>query len=78
MAHPIHITVIRGPLTRNLASLLPNVVDEIDFAFKQLIPVQGDGQHSIVLGLFEAELRTGRVAQRTRTSDHEGNSKSCE
>ncbi|KAI0962094.1 hypothetical protein AcV7_001014 [Taiwanofungus camphoratus] len=42
VAHPIHITVIRGPLTRNLASLLPDVVDEIDFAFKQLIPVQGD------------------------------------
>lgn len=42
--NPIHINVIKGPLTRNLAALLPDVVDEIELAAQELIPTQGDGE----------------------------------
>ncbi|CCL98903.1 uncharacterized protein FIBRA_00910 [Fibroporia radiculosa] len=42
IAHPIHINVIRGPLTRNLVSILPAVIDEIDAACRELIPTEGD------------------------------------
>lgn len=40
---PIHIAVIKGPLTRNIASLLPDVVDEIRVATEDSIPIHGDG-----------------------------------
>ncbi|OSX67134.1 hypothetical protein POSPLADRAFT_1164419 [Postia placenta MAD-698-R-SB12] len=36
--HPIHTPVIRGPLTRNLGALFPDVVDEINVAFPELMP----------------------------------------
>ncbi|PCH34303.1 cytochrome P450 [Wolfiporia cocos MD-104 SS10] len=40
--HPIHIPVIRGPLTRNIAALIPDMFDEISFATDELIPTRGD------------------------------------
>ncbi|PCH34176.1 cytochrome P450 [Wolfiporia cocos MD-104 SS10] len=40
--HPIHIGVIRGPLTRNLGLLFADVVDEIKVAFSDVINPQGD------------------------------------
>ncbi|CCL98904.1 uncharacterized protein FIBRA_00911 [Fibroporia radiculosa] len=42
ISDPIHINVIRGPLTRNLATVLPAVVDEIDVSFRELIPTHGN------------------------------------
>ncbi|OBZ79756.1 Ent-kaurene oxidase [Grifola frondosa] len=39
---PYHVTVIRDKLTRNLAPLLPDVIDEIDVAFNELIPAKED------------------------------------
>ncbi|KZT08801.1 cytochrome P450 [Laetiporus sulphureus 93-53] len=40
--HPIHISVIRGPLTRNFGVVLPDVVDEITVAMEELIPIKHD------------------------------------
>ncbi|OSX67133.1 hypothetical protein POSPLADRAFT_1051288 [Postia placenta MAD-698-R-SB12] len=36
--HPIHTPVIRGPLTRNLNSLFPDIVDEMKAAFPDVMP----------------------------------------
>lgn len=44
---PIHIAVIKGPLTRNIASLLPDVVDEIRVATEDSIPIHGDEWTSV-------------------------------
>ncbi|OCH95708.1 cytochrome P450 [Obba rivulosa] len=44
---PYHIDVIREKLTRNLASLLPDVMDEIQHAFHQFIPADGDDWTSV-------------------------------
>ncbi|KZT02240.1 cytochrome P450 [Laetiporus sulphureus 93-53] len=40
--YPIHIAVIRGPLTRNLGVVFADVVDEVQAAFKEVLPVEGD------------------------------------
>ncbi|PCH34304.1 cytochrome P450 [Wolfiporia cocos MD-104 SS10] len=40
--HPIHIPVIRGPLTRNIAALIPDMFDEIAVAANELVPARGD------------------------------------
>ncbi|OSX67204.1 hypothetical protein POSPLADRAFT_1042481 [Postia placenta MAD-698-R-SB12] len=37
--HPIHTAVIRGPLTRNLNLLFPDVVDEMKTAFPEVMPL---------------------------------------
>ncbi|EMD34619.1 hypothetical protein CERSUDRAFT_86021 [Gelatoporia subvermispora B] len=37
---PYHIEVIREKLTRNLATLLPDVMDEIQHAFNEFIPIE--------------------------------------
>ncbi|CCL98543.1 uncharacterized protein FIBRA_00543 [Fibroporia radiculosa] len=42
VSDPFHINIIRGPLTRNLAALLPAIVDEIDASFRELIPTHGN------------------------------------
>jgi len=42
--NPIHIPVIRGPLTRNLGVLFADVVEEIFTAFPEVMPVDGDGK----------------------------------
>ncbi|KAH9942847.1 cytochrome P450 [Amylocystis lapponica] len=39
---PHHVGTIRNQLTRNLGMLMPDVVDEVQMAFKEYIPVQGD------------------------------------
>ncbi|OCH95706.1 cytochrome P450 [Obba rivulosa] len=39
---PYHITLVREKLTRSLTVLLPEVLDELDLAIKEFIPVQGD------------------------------------
>lgn len=36
--HPIHTPVIRGPLTRNLNSLFPDIIDEMKTAFPDVMP----------------------------------------
>ncbi|CCL98069.1 uncharacterized protein FIBRA_00063 [Fibroporia radiculosa] len=38
--HPIHLPVIRGPLTRNLNVVFGDVVDEIHTAFHDVVPVR--------------------------------------
>lgn len=43
-SNPIHTNVIRGPLTRNLGLLFPDVVDEIERAFPEAIPLKDDGE----------------------------------
>ncbi|KZT08802.1 cytochrome P450 [Laetiporus sulphureus 93-53] len=48
--NPIHISVIRGPLTRNLAVLLPGIMDEISVAMEELIPIK-DNEWVTVPGL---------------------------
>ncbi|KAI0937289.1 hypothetical protein AcV5_005232 [Taiwanofungus camphoratus] len=40
--HPINVTVMRGQLTRNLATLIPGIVDEIQTTLQDLIRVEGD------------------------------------
>lgn len=40
--NPIHISVMRGPLTRNLAPLLLDVIDEINIGVEEHIPTRGD------------------------------------
>jgi len=45
--NPIHINVVRGPLTRNLGLLFPDVIDEIDLAFPEAIRLKGDEWVSI-------------------------------
>lgn len=42
--NPIHISVMRGPLTRNLAPLLLDVIDEINIGVEEHIPTRGDGE----------------------------------
>lgn len=42
--HPINVTVMRGQLTRNLATLIPGIVDEIQTTLQDLIRVEGDGE----------------------------------
>jgi hypothetical protein len=47
---PYHIPVVRGAMTRNLASILPDVKEEIMVAFDDVIPVRGLGMspcHSV-------------------------------
>ncbi|KAH9942851.1 cytochrome P450 [Amylocystis lapponica] len=39
---PYHVGTVRNQLTRNLSSILPAVVDEVQIALKEHIPVQGD------------------------------------
>lgn len=45
--HPIHIAVIKGPLTRNLATVLPEVVDEIRDACQEIIRGNSNGESPI-------------------------------
>ncbi|CCL98070.1 uncharacterized protein FIBRA_00064 [Fibroporia radiculosa] len=40
--HPIHLPVIRGPLTRNLNVVFAGVIDEIQKAFVDVIPINED------------------------------------
>ncbi|KAF9819212.1 hypothetical protein IEO21_02251 [Rhodonia placenta] len=42
LIHPIHITVIKEQLTRNLAPLFHEVVKEVEAAMQELIPAKGD------------------------------------
>lgn len=46
LIHPIHITVIKEQLTRNLAPLFHEVVKEVEAAMQELIPAKGDGELS--------------------------------
>ena len=38
-----HVAVVRDKLTRNLAALYPDVLDEITVAFNEYIPAKEDG-----------------------------------
>ncbi|KAH9929782.1 cytochrome P450 [Fomitopsis serialis] len=40
--NPIHIPVIRGPFTRNLGALMPDVADEVASAVQEAIPDTGE------------------------------------
>ncbi|PCH34274.1 cytochrome P450 [Wolfiporia cocos MD-104 SS10] len=40
--HPIHVKVIKEHLTRNLAPLLPDIAEEVDYSFQELIPAKQD------------------------------------
>ncbi|EMD42271.1 hypothetical protein CERSUDRAFT_110800 [Gelatoporia subvermispora B] len=40
---PFHVEVIKEKLTRNLGNILPDVMDEIQHAFNEYIPAEGDG-----------------------------------
>ncbi|KZT73242.1 cytochrome P450 [Daedalea quercina L-15889] len=40
--NPMHIPVIRGPFTKNLAALMPDVADEVASAVRDAIPDTGD------------------------------------
>ncbi|KZT10575.1 cytochrome P450, partial [Laetiporus sulphureus 93-53] len=40
--YPIHMAAIHGPLTRNLGAVFADVVDEVQAAFKEVLPVQSD------------------------------------
>ncbi|KAH9837371.1 cytochrome P450 [Rhodofomes roseus] len=40
--NPMHIAVIRGPFTRNLGVLMPDVADEVASALQEAIPDEGD------------------------------------
>lgn len=42
--NPIHVQVIRGPFTRNLGVLIPEVADEVAAAIDDAIPKTGDGK----------------------------------
>ncbi|KAH9918497.1 cytochrome P450 [Fomitopsis serialis] len=42
LRNPIHIPVIRGPFTRNLAAFMPDVADEIASAVQEAVPDAGD------------------------------------
>ncbi|CCL98915.1 uncharacterized protein FIBRA_00922 [Fibroporia radiculosa] len=42
LVHPIHITVIKEQLTKNLAPLFPDVAEEVRLAFQELIPAKDD------------------------------------
>ncbi|KAI0732428.1 cytochrome P450 [Fomitopsis betulina] len=46
--NPIHVQVIRGPFTRNLGVLIPEVADEVAAAIDDAIPKTGDEWVSIV------------------------------
>ncbi|OSX67132.1 hypothetical protein POSPLADRAFT_1051287 [Postia placenta MAD-698-R-SB12] len=37
--HPLHIPVVRGQLTRNLGLIFPDVVDEMEVAFPEVMPM---------------------------------------
>ena len=41
--NPIHVQVIRGPLTRNVSALIPDVSEEVALAIDDAIPETGDG-----------------------------------
>ena len=41
--NPIHVQVIRGPLTRNVSALIPDVSEEVALAIDDAIPKTGDG-----------------------------------
>ncbi|PCH34174.1 cytochrome P450, partial [Wolfiporia cocos MD-104 SS10] len=47
--HPIHLAVIRGPLTRNLGVVFLDVIDEIFAAFPDVIKLDGNGWASVAL-----------------------------
>ncbi|PCH34175.1 cytochrome P450 [Wolfiporia cocos MD-104 SS10] len=47
--HPIHLPVIRGPLTRNLGVVFSDVIDEIFAAFPDVIKLDGDEWTSVAL-----------------------------
>lgn len=40
--NPIHVQVIRGPFTRNIGALIPDVADEVAVAVEDAIPKTGD------------------------------------
>lgn len=37
--HPLHIPVVRGQLTRNLGLIFPDVVEEMEVAFPEVMPL---------------------------------------
>ncbi|KAJ3556992.1 hypothetical protein NM688_g1715 [Phlebia brevispora] len=45
--NPYHVTIIRQQLTHNLAALFPEVIDEIETAFRELVPAHPEDWVSI-------------------------------
>lgn len=43
---PFHFDIIRTQLTKNLARVFPDVFDEIDTTFKEVLPANEDGWYS--------------------------------
>ena len=41
--NPIHVQVIRGPFTRNIGALIPDVAEEVALAMDNAVPKTGDG-----------------------------------
>ncbi len=44
MVNPYHIPVVRGELTKNVNNVLPDVHDELEQCFPEIIPLN-DGMH---------------------------------
>ena len=42
--NPIHVQVIRGPFTRSIGALIPDVADEVAAAIEDAIPKTEDGK----------------------------------
>lgn len=42
--NPYHIPVIREKLTRHIASVFPDIMDELALAFSEFIPAKADGE----------------------------------
>lgn len=49
--NPYHIPIVRQQLTRNLAALFPSVREELAQAFRDNIPIDGDGTERLSLML---------------------------
>lgn len=69
---PIHIAMIKERLTRNLAPITPDVVDEVQRGFEELIPATEKGAPSVRFRLKKyAHRQHYRVATYRCFLDHD-------
>ena len=49
---PVHITVVRSHLTRNLTPIFGDMYDEVQATLDELIPVHNDGTYHTIVPLL--------------------------